>query len=273
MDGTAIKQITDNAAAIELAQRVNETFSPVAAMPEHFKVVDLEQYEEFRTGFRARFVTHLIHSFVRYHGNPTATISPVFVDPERATAKVIFDLGSSSEPGHCRNTAELALKKTAAFVAFESLFSRSDIDQRKLAEWLEDWREYISAVGSDGSYIDVKQTINTVRKVTIEGVRKSDSSEENFSSSRSTLESITARSEAGELPSVLIFRAEPFHGLSTRDFRFRISIRTGGEKVSFGAFRIQEGVDSEEIGNDFCEILKEKLPPETNIVIGTIDTK
>ena len=47
MDGTAIKQITDNAAAIELAQRVNETFSPVAAMPEHFKVVDLEQYEEF----------------------------------------------------------------------------------------------------------------------------------------------------------------------------------------------------------------------------------
>jgi uncharacterized protein YfdQ (DUF2303 family) len=274
MDGSAVSKIQDNAAASLLGEKVLETYCPVAALPDSFRIADLEPYQKHRSALRAKFSTSSIDGFVdAYVMLRNGNKHTVFVDQEKMSANVIFDIGTQDEPGHCRQSAILTLKKTAAFIAYENLFARTDLDQRLLAEWLEDWRDYISCIDSNGLYLPIKQVINTVRKITIEGVRKSDSAEENFSSSKSTLESITAKSEAGEPPAVLIFDTEPYTGLPNIKLRFRISIRTGGDKVRFGAFRIQEGVDTESIGRIFAEIIAEQMPEGCSVIIGSIDTK
>lgn len=267
MDSTAIKEIQNGAIALELGKRVNDTEVPVAVIPKDFNVHSLERYQEFRSRLRASLNTSHIDSFVGYIGAQRADDGdPIFVDPDDVSAKVIFDLGDEQTPGHCDHTAILKLRKTAAFEAYEDLFERigrGGIGQRALAEWVEDWRSCIFAYGEEDSEIDVKRLIATIRRVSIEGIRKADSSEENYSSSRTTLEEITAKSEAGELPEWLEFVTEPYHGLPQQKFRFRISIRTGGDQLSFGAFRIQEGRDAEVIGENFIAELKQHLPEAT----------
>lgn len=276
MDNTAIQEIQDNAAARDIGRKVNLTEVPVAALPEHYTIHSLEQYENRRSRFRAMISTHHIDSFTAYIRDvhiPSEEPEAIFVDPDKVRARVIFDLGTIDKPGHCEHQARLDLIRTAEFEAYEDLFIHGGVEQRKLAEWLEDWREHIYAFDGDGSVIDIRQLVNVVRRVTVEGVRQADSTEENFSSSRSTLESISARSEAGSLPEVIEFTAHPYHGLPEQRFRFRLSVRTGGDKISFGAFRIQQGRDQEVIGKNFVEALEDRLQDDAPVYLGSIETR
>lgn len=267
MDSTAVKEIQDSTAAIALAPSINKTHVPIAALPSNFTIHSLEKYQPNRSRFRGVFATHHLDSFASYHES-VCTSAPVYVDPDEMAALAVFDQGTVEAPGHREHRARLNLQPTAPFKSLRKLAEKPEVSQRDLAEWIEDWREYIIAIGSDDQRIEPKALIATVRNITIEALRKSDSSEADFSSSRTALEKIEAKSDSGALPKLIIFTCEPYKDLPPQDFRLRMSIRTGSDKPSFKILRIQEELDTETTAENFVDLLKNCLDVDAQIYQG-----
>ncbi|MDP2346746.1 MAG: DUF2303 family protein [Gammaproteobacteria bacterium] len=273
MDNTAIQEIHDNAAAVLLNRvTIPGTHVPIAALPENFKIHSLDQFQQHRSRFSGNFVTAHSSSFAKYHKSVDATTA-VYIDPTEMTAEAIFDIGTTEEPGHCAHRARLVMLKTPPFKALETLAAKRESTQRELAEWLEDWRDYVTAINEDDADIAIKQLISTVRNVTIDSLKKVDSAEQNFSSTKTALEKIEASSSAGALPKLLIFTCEPYKDLPIQEFRFRISIRTGNDKPTFGVFRIQPDSDTETTADNFVKKLTDWLDVDAVIYQGEFSEK
>lgn len=270
MDQTAVKQIQDTAAAIALAQgplaSVSEA-TPLVALPDNFALHDLERYLPQRSRFRASFRTAHIASFADYHQEhgPAA----IFIDPEAMAAISIYNVGTTDEPGHGDHTAALQLEKTASFKAFLRFIGAGPHDQRTIAEWVEDWRDYVTGYDSEGTEIPPIRMAAGLRKVDIESARKVSSSESDFAANRSVIEDIEAKSADGSLPSFVSFACAPYHGLTEQIFQFRISVVTSGEKLRFSTRRVQEEADTEETATQFVEVLKEAVGTDAPIYQGT----
>lgn len=275
MDKTAIQQIQDTAAAVALARDVLDHSNalaesrPVIALPENFELHNLEQYLPGRTRYRARFTTAHIKSFADYH-EKQGMEAPVFIDRDKMRAQAVFNLGDSASPGHGDDTATLALDKTAAFRAFENLAGAHKLNQREIAEWVEDWRARIQAVDGEGKEIPISKLVRTLRNIDIKAARDVNSSEGDFSSRRSAMESVEANSTEGAMPKVISFTCEPYHGLGEQEFRFRISLLTGGDTLAFSVHRIQEEADTEVTADHFCQVLKNHLAGNAVIYQGSI---
>lgn len=275
MDQSAIQHIEENAAAVALnGELLHTLFSsegsvPVTALPKDFNLHSMEKYLPHRVRYRAQFVTSHPTSFANYH-DQRGMEAPVFVDRDRMKAVAIYNLHSGESAGHGDDTATLQLEKTAAFKDYEQFTSSGQHSQRSIAEWVEDWRDFITAIDTEGDSIPMARLIATLRNIDIESARKVNSSEGDFSATRSALESIEAKSSAGSMPKVLIFTCNPYHGLPDQEFRFRIGILTSGDKLTFSARRIQEEGDTEATAEKFCETLRAWLPANADIYQGVI---
>ena len=271
MDHTAIKHIQDTAAAVALSKNSLDTasrFTPLAALPENFAIHSLERYLYGRARYRAALETKHIASFAAYH-QEHGEHAPVFINPDAMSALAIFNLGDIESPGHGDDTASLRLEKTAPFKAYLAITQNGPHSQKAIAEWVEDWRDHISAVGTDDTAIPVVTLAATLRNIDIEAARNVNSTAGDFSASRSAMESIEAKSTVGKLPKVVIFRCSPYHGLPEQDFRFRVTINTGDDKVKFSAQRIQEEADTEATAEMFTHVIATALADDTTILQGT----
>ena len=70
--------------------------------------------------------------------------------------------------------------------------SGSQRRQTDVAEYLEDWAPLIRSENEAGEDIAVKHAAAAVRKITIEGTRRQESSEQQLSAARSTFEQVKA---------------------------------------------------------------------------------
>lgn len=269
MDHTAIKQIQDNATAHFGADQLIKMGAPAIALPKDFVLHSLEKYRPQKARFTGSFTTNRLASFVAYHlqHSPGAD---VFVDPSNMSARVIYDLGDKTAPGHCEQTASLTLETTAEFSAYIAV-TGSTHSQRFLAEWIEDWRDYITAIDEDDSAIPIKQLISTIRNITIEGIAKRDNEEGNFSSKKTAIESVEAKSSVGKLPRTLKFECIPYKGLPAQSFAFRLSIKTGADKPSFSVYRVQGELEDENTAEEFCQLINGELGGESTIYHGTFN--
>lgn len=269
MDASAIKEIGANAAAVALNGDARNNDVPVAYLPDSFDIHSLDKYQDHKSRYTGAFKSGHIQSFAGYFTTFSVLDNrpDVFINSEAMSAKCYFDLGNPGEPLHGEHTALLTLEKTAAFKSFEKITDRK-ISQRDAAEWVEDWRELIQAFDQDDHEIDVKKLVSTIRKISIEQRQKADSSEGQYSSSRSAMEEIEAKSGEGELPKVLVFKCEPYHCIPEMEFRFRLAIHTDGA-VSFTLHRIKEEEDQERIADQFTEKLTGALPDDISILQGT----
>lgn len=271
MDHTAIKLIQDSAAAVALSGDALvdvRAHTPVVALPDNFKVQSLEKYLDGRVRFRASFRTAHINSFAAYHEQHDMA-APMFIDPDEMAAVAIYNLGDEGVPGHGDHTATLKLEKTAPFKAFLRLASNSPHSQRAIAEWVEDWRDYVHAYDANDAEIPPARLAATLRTIDIESARKVTSTEEDFSATRSALESIEAKSGAGSLPKYLVFTCEPYLGLPAQQFAFRVGILTGDKDVKFSVRRIQEEADTEATAEAFVSAIRSWAPAKTAIYQGT----
>lgn len=273
LDQNSIKSLQEQMAAIQLGKNIPQTFEPICALPDNFSIHSLEHYSEYRSRFKAKLETEHIASFLHYFQSNASDETPLFVSQDDMGASAMFDIGTVEQPQHGDHLVRLKLKKTAEMLAFEAVTGKTDfgrparLNQREAAEWIEDWRDSITAIDGESEQIEIKRVIATIRNITIDAKATRESSHGDLSESQSILESIEARSKEGSIPTYLEFKCIPHHGLREHTFAFRLSISTD-EKVGIKFTRIRPEKDQEEIAEGFVDLLRSEVGDNNQVLIG-----
>lgn len=261
-----LKQITD-AANVAYGKPL-ESFTPALLVPDSYSLKNIEHLQEFRSRFRGQLRTESIADFCKYvkeHRAETFTTSG-FVDAERMACNVIFNLGHIEEPGHGDDEALLQLKPTAAFKAMKQI-AGEHLGQTKLAEWMEDWHGNLVVIDANGEKMEVADAVQKIRTITITAKAERTSSESNFGTSRSAMDSIEAK-HAEKQPAELHFTTVPYEGLAARTFILRISIRTGEKPTLMPRWAMQEQ-NEEDMAQEFKQVLLNELSEVADLTVGT----
>ena len=182
-----------------------------------------------RNRYRGTMDTASLASFVDYVNARSA--AQCFIDQEEMCATAFFNLGTLELPGHGDYRANLTLTPTAPYATL-LLANSARLKQKGIAEFLEDNRDFLEAIAADGSDMDLKRAIATVRGITVDARSRADHEDRDFGASRSALEEIEARAKNGEaLPRSFVFSCTPYEGLDQREFHMRLNLITGEEPV------------------------------------------
>ena len=254
LDGNAISQIQNMAVASLSLEAIEKSLCPAIVLPNEFKVSSLENLQEGRFRFRGEMKTTSISDFVKYSiKNAIDEGVSCFIDADEMSAKTIFNIGTIGEPGHADNTALVKLKQTAPFSALLKI-DGVKYRQKELAEWLEDWRDYLIAFDAEGNVLDIKQAISAVRRITIESTRSAEHEDHDFSAKRSVLENVEARSK-DVMPTAFQFTCTPYDELKERSIKLRYSVLTGGDVPVLVLRIVQLENLEEQIAQEFRSLL------------------
>jgi uncharacterized protein YfdQ (DUF2303 family) len=268
MDKTAIEQIQHTAIA---AAEVNGADHPVKALPDSMRLVSMEEFQKHRYHYKALFKTSLISAFAKYvcdEGGETC-----FIDKEEMAAGVIFDLGTPEHPGHAKHKAILKLEKTELYKSCLSINGKEHY-QKEMAEFFEDYRDYLSFMDSEGNNMDVVKAITAIRNITIESKAKSDHQAADFRGARSAMEEVEAKANnGGGLPAKIVMSCDPYNGLGQYEIPFRLSVITSHEKpiLKLRIVRLEKIVD--DMAEEFEAILQEVLSEIDQTYTGTLQVK
>ena len=237
------------------------------ALPDNFRIHDLEQFGEGRRRYRGAFSTASLSDFVT-HVIDNKGESQGFIDAEKLSATVFFNLGDTELPGHGDWTATLQLKATAAYRALLGINGKY-LSQRELIEWLEDWHNNVTGFnGEDDTYITASAAIEAIRKINIKSTKDSTHVEQERRASRSAMEEVEA-SAGPSLPQRVSFQCEPYLGLPQRNFALRLSVLTSHEDPMLVLRVAQLEEQQEAIAKDFKEALISEVGEAASMTIGT----
>lgn len=270
--GTAVAEIRDLAIAASTNLNADVGIG-IKLTPDNFHVIDTEQFQPHRRRFRGKLVTNSLADFIRHvtlrvDGDTTrGNQAPGFIDPEKLSATVLFNLGTVEQPGHADDTAALYLKASPAYNAILTAHGNT-LQHSDALNWLQDWADNIGYANEDGTDMPTATTYNALRKLTIAATSERTSEERTHGASRSALEQVEARGAAA-LPAFVRFTCTPYTGLPERVFYLRINVRDNGGKPAI-QLRIRN-LDSEKeaIAQEFKAELLRELEGRAALVIGT----
>ncbi len=267
INGDAIQQVKDLVLAGYHLSDIPDLACPTTILPENTSVESLERFDLKRFRFRGTMKTTSIDDFVRYSVGYAKSEEPArcFIDAEEMSARSIFNIGTVDNPGHADNAATISLKKTAPFCALLKI-DGNRLRQKQIAEWLEDWSDYLLAFDADGNTMPVSQAAQAVRRITIQQSTQQDHEDGDFRGKTSLMQSVEARSQ-DIMPVAFQFKCVPYEGLGERAFSVRNSLLTGDEPT-FVLRIVQLEAQEEAIANEFRELLTGKFegkPVETFI--------
>ncbi|MEN3178409.1 DUF2303 family protein [Klebsiella pneumoniae] len=196
LDSSAINQIKDLVLSGYHLNDIHGLACPTTILPEGTTVASLERFALERYRFRGAMDTTSIDDFVRYSVGYAQEDEKArcFIDADNMLARSIFNIGTLDNPGHADNVASIKLKKTAPFRALLSI-NGDHLNQKQIAEWLEDWSDYLIAFDADGNTMKIAQAAQAVRRVTIQQTNASDHEDGDFSGKKSLMQSIEASSK------------------------------------------------------------------------------
>ncbi|MDH1815393.1 DUF2303 family protein [Comamonas aquatica] len=252
-------------AAIFYAIGNSRGISPLVALPDDFSRHDVENYLPARIRARGTFTAPYMNDFVAYAAQHKEDGASVFVDADNITATAVLNLGTPTTPGHADQLAKLAPKRTAAYDALRNI-TRSPQTQRDMAEFLEDWLPYWSAL-HEGNPLMQGQAVLAIRNLTVEAAIKADHKEESLSASRSTFESVKASSEH-TLPSLIIFKCKPYPDLQEREFALRLSVLTNDKTPRFQLRITALEEHIEQMATEFAVLIREAAEDQIPVLIG-----
>lgn len=246
----------------------------VVALPENFGLVDVEKYMKQPLYFRGTMSTSSLRDFARYVGvNHQPSTTMVFIDPSNMLAKAVMDMGTSDKPGHGAHRAVFKSERTAEFSRMIQVVNNPP-SQRDLAEWLEDYSEFVDDITSvDGLSMSTPAAVAAIRSVTIDIINSADNTEGQLSAERSEFESVAARSKRGMLPAIITMRVKPYVDLAYRTFAMRLTISAGERGPRIGLKLIRYETHVQEMGEELCHIVDEKVTSEAagvKVLIGTV---
>ncbi|HDM8093343.1 TPA: YfdQ family protein [Yersinia enterocolitica] len=257
LDSSAITEIRDMVLTSIIEKQLSSTACDTIALPAGVSVKSLEQFNLERYRFRGAMETSSIDEYVKYSSGYAGDGVRCFIDADEMRAETIFNIGTLENPGHADNTASLSLKKTAPFRELLNIDGRKQT-QKELAEWLEDYREFLLAFDADGVVLDIKKAVGAVRRITIEQTSSADHEDQDFSAKRSVMESVEAKSK-DVMPAAFEFKCIPYEGLGERRFKLRYSILTGGNVPVLVLRIVQLEAEEEKIAVEFLELLTNKF--------------
>lgn len=240
--------------------------SPIIALPQNFEQIDVEEYLPARIRARGTFIAPYMNDFVAYAAQHKEDGASVFVDAENIIATAVLNLGTPTTPGHADQLAKLFPKRTAAYEAMRNI-TRSPQPQREMAEFLEDWMPYWSAL-HEGNTLTQGQAVLAIRNLTVEAAIKADHKEESLSASRSTFESVKA-SSAHTLPGVIIFKCKPYPDLKEREFVLRLSVLTNDKTPRFQLRITALEEHIEQMATEFAVQIREAAEGQIPVLIGS----
>lgn len=266
MDKTTIQQLA--ALAVAATKEIDTDYSAVM-LPDGIKLQALEPFQAHRNQFRAAFSTQRFGSLIEYATANAQENAQCFIDQEKMSAEVVFDMGNVEKAGHAKHRANLVMKRTAAYKAL-CYINAERCSQRTFSDFLEDWGDYLTAYHHDEE-ISIKNAVQAVRKMTIDYARNEEHELSDFAAKKSAMEAVEAKS-ALQLPTHLVFTCNPYNGLDTRAFTLRLQVLTGSNEPVFVARLVQAEQLEEAIAIEFAEKLSDALS-ETSIKvnIGTIE--
>lgn len=244
------------------------TFVPAALVPEQYSVKALEYLQEQRSRFRGQLSTQSFRDFCTYvaqHQQGEATPSG-FVDADAMACQVLFNLGDVTVPGHGDDSATLTLKPTAAFNALRQIAGKT-LKQSQLAEWMEDWHDFLEVRDTTGTIMATAVAVQKVRSITIKAMAERTSTESNFGASRSSMDNIEA-AHAEQQPADLLFTTQPYDGLGSCTFTLRLSIITDDTPLLKVRWVMQEQQE-EEMAQEFKERLTAEIGGLCTLTVGT----
>lgn len=262
--------------AIDAAQ---DSITHVLALPEDFKVHDLESYLPDRRRARGTMTTSVIKDFAAYaktHALPSDTdegeageqvsCAAVFIDKDNMSATAVLNLGTVNQPGHADNLAVLKLDRSAAFAAVQAIANGQPRKQTDVAEFLEDWAPFITCRNAD--VIGTGQAAAAIRTITIEAAKKVTSSEQQLGAEKSAFESVQA-SSGDNLPTTIEFLLDPpYFGLDARTVTLRLSV-LASEKPAIVLRIVKLEEHMEGMAGEFAELVRTELAGAMPVVIGT----
>lgn len=227
----AINRINELFAA---GAQLPDTHAPTVALPGDTKIVSLEKYLQNPLRMRAAYTTPDVESFIQYLKGNTVTATGVFFDLEDMEAVAVIDLGDHTDPGWGDHRATYAAKFSPEYAAIRALASRP-VPQRELIEFIEEWADQLTILGTSDAEMDIKKGLQAVRKVDIKRARESSHEDTDMSASLSEFERIEATSGAGDLPRKLVFRCSVVDDSMDRDIVLPLHLITTSDRPHFGA--------------------------------------
>lgn len=261
LDGGAIQQVKDLVLSGYHLGDIGGLACPTALLPKEVSVESLERFSLERFRFRGAMTTTSIDDFARYSKVYACTNEPAhcFIDADNMTARSVLNIGSLDNPGHADNVAAITLKKTAPFRALLQI-NGGKLKQKQIAEWLEDWSDYLLAFDADGHTMQISQAAQAVRRITIQQATQQDHEDGDFSGKKSLMQSVEASSK-DVMPVAFEFKCLPYEGLGERAFSLRNSLLTGDEP-HFVLRIVQLEAQEEAIANEFRDLLIGKFAGE-----------
>ncbi|EPI3538636.1 YfdQ family protein [Klebsiella quasipneumoniae] len=231
---------------------------PTALLPQNTSIESLERFALERFRFRGAMDTTSIDDFVRYSVAYAQEEEKArcFIDADNMLARSIFNIGTLDKPGHADNVASIKLKKTAPFRALLAI-NGDHLNQKQIAEWLEDWSDYLLAFDAGGNTMTIAQAAQAVRRVTIQQATQADHEDSDFSGKKSLMQSIEASSKE-VMPVAFEFKCVPYEGLGERRFSLRNSLLKSSDPV-FVLRIVQLEAQEEAIANEFRDLLVGKF--------------
>ena len=231
--------------------------STIIAVPEGTELIDLEAYKQFRDHYRFNFSTTSIPDYSLYCDEFQQPGAKCFIDAKKMIAATTFDLGSEAEPLHQKHTAELALDKTAAYLAILDVNGQK-LSQLDASNFIDDWSDNISVYNQDEVIMTNRQASEQLRDISIDKIRSSNSKVGSFSESMSQNEIIEAKKQES-LPADIHFTCQPYTGLDDRCFVLRVQLLVGGDKPFVSLRIIIIEAHKEDMANEFKDIIVDKL--------------
>lgn len=238
-----------------------------AALPEDFRIHDFEGYMPTRRRARGVMTTEALGDFATYTAAHAEAGATVFVDQNAMRATAVLNLGTPEKPGHADNCARYAPPYLAAYGAMLQLNGRP-LSQQDAAEFLEDWPGYWSAIHDGEAMSNPGAVIAAVRNITIEALRKAESSVGQLSASNSLIDQIKATSGANKLPTHIYFKCVPYIGFNDRMFVLRLSIHTGEKAPSLKLRIVNREQHLEELGQELAEKVRQAIGDTLPVHLG-----
>ncbi|EPG8295119.1 YfdQ family protein [Klebsiella michiganensis] len=258
LDSGTFQQVKDLVLSGYHLNDIHGLACPTALLPQNTSVESLERYSLERFRFRGAMDTTSIDDFVRYSVGYAKEDDKArcFIDADNMLARSIFNIGTLDNPGHADNVASIKLKKTAPFRALLAI-NGDHLNQKQIAEWLEDWSDYLLAFDADGNTMTIAQAAQAVRRVTIQQATQADHEDSDFSGKKSLMQSIEASSKE-VMPVAFEFKCVPYEGLGERRFSLRNSLLKSSDPV-FVLRIVQLEAQEEAIANEFRDLLVGKF--------------
>lgn len=249
----------------------NNSKSAQFVVPDNYKVIDTEPYEETPNLFRGTFKTGFLADFLAYLNDNSNEATAVFFDAEKTlSATAIIDLGSHASPEWAKHRAELKLGQTPEYAGLLKLANQT-LSQRNFIDFVEDYIERIVFFGADDKPIAKNKALTALRKLTVASITELNMTVEDHQYTASSFDMLEMKSKDEVVPTRFEFTCVPYFEISQQQFNCRLRAVLD-DKVPQMKYRVVNADDIQlAISQEFEDRLRDALGDSVRIYAGSMD--